>query len=222
MACHRFVTPIWGRLSLASTKRWQATALQRQVRSMEMFLIRYGLLALFLAAAVEADVVPVLAGALAHLGYMNAVLAILFLTCGALAGDCLWFMAGWHYSTRIQSRRIYIRMGPVVERLTSRIGLWQIPASHLIYGTRVATMILFGIRRLTISRFLMTDLCACLVITTTLFALGFGLSASTTQIIGHVKRIELFMLCVIVLLGLSLHLVSRITRTRLVKSAEER
>ena len=188
---------------------------------MELFLIRYGLLAVFLAAAVEADVVPVLAGALAHLGYLNVVPAIAFLTGGALAGDCLWFLAGWHYSNRIQSRSIYIRMGPVVERLTSRIGLWQIPASHLIYGTRVATMILFGIRRLTIRRFVVTDGFACLVITTILFTLGFGLSASTTQIIGHVKRIELFMLCVIALLGLTFHLVGRITRTRFADSAEE-
>jgi len=186
-----------------------------------MFLIRYGLLAVFLAAVVEADVVPVLAGALAHLGYLNGVLALMFLTSGALVGDCLWFLAGRRYSTRIQSKRIYLRMGPVVERLTSRFGLWQIPASHLIYGTRVATMLLFGIRRLTISKFVVADGFACLAISTTLFALGFVLSASTTQIIGHVKRIELFMLCVILVLGLTFHLVSRITRTRFAGSAEE-
>ena len=188
---------------------------------MQLFLIKYGVLAFFLAAAVEADVVPILAGALAHLDHMNAVLAIAFLTSGALAGDCLWFLMGRHYSTRIQSWSIYIRMRPVVERLTSQIGLWQIPASHLIYGTRVATMILFGIRRLAVSRFVVTDSCACLVVTTTLFALGFGLSASTAQIIGHVKRIELFMLCVIVLFGFTFHLVARITQARLVGTAKE-
>ena len=207
-------------LSQALTKR-QATALQRQVRSLEMFLIRYGLVAVFLAAAVEADVVPVIAGALVHLGFMNAVPVLMLLVSGALAGDCLWFFAGRHYSNRIQSKRVYRRMGPAVERLTSRIGLWQIPASHLIYGTRVATMILFGIRRLRISRFVVTDGFACLAISTTLFALGFGLSASTTQIIGHVKRIELFMLCAVLLLGLTFHLVSRITRTRLAGRVEE-
>jgi len=188
---------------------------------LQLFLIKYGLLAIFLAAVVEADVVPVLAGALAHLGYVNAILALMVLTSGALAGDCLWFFAGRHYSNRIQSKRIYLRMGPAVERLTSRIGLWQIPASHLIYGTRVATMILFGIRRLRVSRFVVTDGFACLAVSTTLFALGFGLSASTTQIIGHVKRIELFMLCAVLLLGLTFHLVSRITRTRLAGRVEE-
>jgi membrane protein DedA with SNARE-associated domain len=183
-------------------------------------LIKYGLLAAFLAAAAEADVVPIVAGALAHLGYMNAVLAVLFVTGGALGGDCLWFLVARHYSTRIQSRRIYTRMGPVVERLTSRLGLWQIPASHLIYGTRVATMILFGVRRLPVSRFVVTDGSACLVVTSTLFALGFGLSAGSAQIIGHVKRIELFMLGTIMVLGLTFHLVSRMRRARWFRNAQ--
>ena len=103
-----------------------------------------------------------------------------------------------------------------MERLTSRIGLWQIPASHLIYGTRVATMTLFGIRRLSAFRFIVTDACACLVISTVLFTLGFGLSASAAQVVGHVKRIELFMLCLVVISGLTFHLVSQFTRKRLV------
>ena len=186
---------------------------------MQLFLIKYGLLAVFLAAAFEADVVPVLTGALAHLGYLNAGLAIICITIGALAGDCLWFLAGWNFSNGIQSSRIYIRMAPPVERLTSRIGLWQIPASHLIYGTRVATMILFGIRRLRVSKFMVTDACACFVITTVLFTLGFGLSASAAQIIGHVKRIELFMLCLVAIVTFSFHLASRITRQRIASNA---
>jgi membrane protein DedA with SNARE-associated domain len=186
---------------------------------LQLFLVKYGLLAVFLAAAFEADVVPVLTGALAHLGYMNAGLAIICITTGALAGDCLWFLAGWNFSNGIQSRSIYIRMAPLVERLTSRIGLWQIPASHLIYGTRVATMTLFGIRRLNVSKFMVTDACACLVISTVLFTLGFGLSASAAQIIGHVKRIELFMLCLVLISGLTFHVVSRITRRRFASGA---
>ncbi len=188
---------------------------------MQLFLIKYGLLAVFLAAVFEADVVPVLTGALAHFGYMNAGLAIVCITTGAFAGDCLWFLAGWNFSNGIQSRSIYTRMAPLVERLTSRIGLWQIPASHLIYGTRVATMALFGIRRFSISRFMMTDACACLVISTALFTLGFGLSASAAQIIGQVKRIELFMLCLVLISGLTFHLVSRITRARVVSAVEK-
>jgi membrane protein DedA with SNARE-associated domain len=178
----------------------------------QLLLIKYGLLAVFLAAAIEADVVPVLTGALAHFGYMNARLAIICAASGALAGDCLWFFAGWKHSTRIQRRSIYVRIAPMVERLTARIGLWQIPASHLIYGTRVATMIQFGVRRVTLTRFVLADGSACLVITTILFALGFGLSASVTQVIGHVKRLELFMLCLLVASGLVFHLVSQIVR----------
>ena len=61
---------------------------------MQLFLIKYGLLAVFLAAAVEADVVPVMAGVLAHFGYVNSGLAITCAGAGALTGDCVWFLVG--------------------------------------------------------------------------------------------------------------------------------
>lgn len=110
---------------------------------MELFLINYGLLAVFLAAAVEADVVPILTGALVRLGYLKVTPALLCVAIGAFSGDCVWFWAGRNYSTQVQASSIYRRMGAKVERLTAWLSVWQIPASHVIYGTRVATMVLW-------------------------------------------------------------------------------
>jgi len=187
---------------------------------MQLFLIKYGLLAVFLAAALEADVVPILTGALAHLGYMKASIAVVAAATGALTGDCLWFLAGRNYSTRIRASSIYTRMGPIVERLTAWLGLWQIPASHVIYGTRVATMVLFGVRRISVSIFALIDGFACFVLTSALFALGFGLSAaSSAQLVGHVKRIEFFLLLLVVVSGLTFHLIKTIVSRELVRTA---
>jgi len=178
---------------------------------MQLFLMKYGLLAVFLAAALEADVVPIITGALAHLGYMKASLALICAGAGALTGDCIWFIAGWNYSTRIQASSIYTRTAPIVEGLTAWLGLWQIPASHVIYGTRVATMVLFGVRRIRASTFAVIDGCACFALTSILFALGFGLSAaSSAQLVGHVKRIEGFLLLLVLLSGLTFHLIRSI------------
>jgi membrane protein DedA with SNARE-associated domain len=57
----------------------------------ELILIRYGLLAVFVAEMFEADVIPVLAGVAAHRGYFNPVLVVVAASFGALAGDCVWF-----------------------------------------------------------------------------------------------------------------------------------
>jgi len=187
---------------------------------MQLFLIKYGLLAVFLAAALEADVVPILTGALAHLGYMKASVALVCAATGALTGDAIWFLAGWNYSTRVQASRIYTRMAPMVEALTGWLGLWQIPASHVIYGTRVATMVVFGVRRISRPIFAAIDGSACFVLTSVLFALGFGLSAaSSAQLIGHVKRIEFFLLLLVIGSAVTFHFIRTLVTRELMEVA---
>lgn len=187
---------------------------------MQLFLIKYGLLAVFVAAAFEADIVPIATGALAHLGYIKAGAALICAGAGAFTGDLIWFLAGWNYSTGIQASSIYSRTKPTVEALTGWLGLWQVPASHVIYGTRIATMVLFGVRRISRSIFAVIDGCACFVLTSVLFALGFGLSAaSSAQLIGHVKQIELFLLLLLLVLALTFHLMRRVATRELVRLA---
>jgi membrane protein DedA with SNARE-associated domain len=191
-------------------------------RDMQVFLIKYGLLAVFLAAALEADVVPILTGALAHLGYIKAGAALICASSGAITGDVIWFLAGWNYSSGIQASSIYTRTAPTVEALTGWLGLWQIPASHVIYGTRIATMVLFGVRRIPKSMFTVIDGSACFVLTTVLFALGFGLSAAgSAQLIGHVKRIEFFLLLLAIFAGLSFHVIRTIVSREAMKNASK-
>lgn len=166
---------------------------------MQVFLIRYGLLAVFLAAAVEADIVPVLTGVVAHAGYVNPGLALFAVSAGAFTGDCAWFCAGRCYSKRIKSRFDYRRAGQMAEDLINRLGLWGIPASHVVYGTRIATMIFWGARRLSTAKFALVDALGCVGFTFLLFMLGFWFSASASQIVGGVKRVELLMLLAVII-----------------------
>ena len=160
----------------------------------QWFLIHYGLLAVFVAAAIEADIVPVLTGVLAHLGFVEAVPAVLCATAGALTGDCLWYFAGRYYSEEVKASSVYRKAGPTAERLMARFGDWQIPASHLIYGSRIATMVLSGIRTLSLPRFVLIDGLGCICLTTFLFTIGFFFSANAEEVITNMKRVELFLL----------------------------
>lgn len=178
---------------------------------MELFLIKYGALAVFLAAMIEADVVPVLTGVVAHFGYVRVGPAFLAATAGAFAGDYLWFCAGVYYSQTIRNSRFYKRAGQAPERLIRRLGLWQIPASHVIYGTRVSTMIFWGVQRTSALKFALVDGVGCLVLTGLLFTLGFGFSSSASLVVGRVKQVELLLL-VGVISGLLLYLTSKAAR----------
>ena len=149
---------------------------------------------MFLAAAVEADIVPVFTGVIAHAGYVRPGLALLAVSAGAFSGDCVWFCAGRCYSTRIKTRVTSRRAGRMAEDLINSLGIWAIPASHVVYGTRVATMIFSGVRRLSTARFALIDALGCVGFTCLLFMLGFWFSASASQIVGDVRRVELLML----------------------------
>jgi len=159
---------------------------------MELLLIKYGLVTVFLAAMLEADVIPVLAGVSAHLCYFDPVVAVATASFGALTGDCIWFYIGRHDA--IRNSKLMRRLRSKGETLFHRVGHWQIPASHVVYGTRVATMAFLGARGSAISRFVLVDGVSCLALTTLLFALGFALSASVSLVLVNVRRVEIVLL----------------------------
>jgi membrane protein DedA with SNARE-associated domain len=166
-------------------------------------------LAVFLAGMIEADVVPVLTGVVAHFGYVKVGSAFVAASAGAFAGDYLWFCAGTRYSQGIRNSRLFRRAGQTPERLIRRLGLWQIPASHLIYGTRISTMIFWGVQRTSALKFALVDGGGCLVLTGLLFTLGYEFSGSASLVVGRVKQVELLLL-VGVIFGLLLYLTDRV------------
>ena len=178
---------------------------------MELLFIKYGTLAVFLAAMLEADVVPVLTGVVAHFGYVRAGPAVLAATAGAFAGDYIWFGVGAYYSQTIRNSKLYRRAGDVPERLIRHLGLWQIPASHLIYGTRISTMMFWGAQRTSTPKFALVDGAGCLVLTGLLFTLGFEFAGNASMVVGRVKQVELLLLGGVIA-GLLLCLTSKAVR----------
>lgn len=177
---------------------------------MELLLIKYGLVAVFVAAMLEADIVPVLVGVAAHRGYFDPPLAIAVASFGALAGDCVWFYVG--RSGAIGKSKLLLSLQAKAEILFQRVGHWQIPASHIIYGTRIATMTFLGARGSMVGRFVLVDGVSCLALTTLLFCLGFALSASVSMILVDVKRVELVLLVAVAVFALVIHLLQRFGR----------
>jgi|ERR1700752_1368123 len=177
---------------------------------MELLLIKYGLIAVFVATMLEADIIPVLVGVAAHRGYFDPPTAIVVASLGALAGDCVWFYLG--RSGVITKSKFMLGLQAKAEVLYQRVGNWQIPASHIIYGTRIATMTFLGARGSMVGRFVLVDGVSCFTLTTFLFCLGFALSASVSMILVNVKRIELVLLVVVAVFALVIHLLQRFGR----------
>jgi membrane protein DedA with SNARE-associated domain len=161
---------------------------------MEDFIARYGLFAVFVGAVFEGDVTMILAGVVAHMGLMNPVTAVGAGACGAVLSDGGFYLAGRYSRAAIERSRMYVRARPVLDRLVGRLGAWQIVLARFVYGTRVASMLFWGMRALPWRRFLPLDALACTLWAGALVGLGFSLSASAAVLIGDVKEAELWLL----------------------------
>ena len=161
---------------------------------LEDLIIRFGLVAVFFGSALEGDVILLLTGVTAHLGLLNLPLALGVGAAGCFVGDTIWFTIGRRKSEAIRATRMYRGVGPTVERVANRLGPWQIVGARFIYGTRTATMLYWGIHRLSYARFVLVDAVGCVVWAGLLGALGYWASSGAAALLGEIKQIEVWLL----------------------------
>lgn len=189
---------------------------------MEEVIVRFGLVAVFLGASVEGDVTLILTGVIAHLGFMNLAIAIGVCACGCFTGDLFWYLLGRFRSDNFRNSKAYRLVGPAVERIAARIGPWQIAASRLVYGTRMATMFYWGIQRLSYRRFALIDILSCVVWAALLGTMGYSASLGAMALIGEVKQLELWLLGAVacsILVFLALRIL--LSRTRITEGGKQ-
>jgi membrane protein DedA with SNARE-associated domain len=156
----------------------------------EEFLVRYGAAAVVVGAMVEGDLSIIMAGVVAHLGYLSLLTAFQAAWLGAFVGDTAWYALGRARATAVKRSRVYRHAAPLIERLVDRVGEGEIVLARFVYGTRIASMFYWGVRRLPFARFAALDLLGCLLSVAVLGLLGFGLSESAVTLFGRVQRVE--------------------------------
>ena len=157
---------------------------------MEQLVERFGALAIFLGTAVEGDATAVLGGVIAHLGLLAFPLALATAFLGAFAGDVTLFAVGRAGAPRLRTSRAYRRIAPLVERLSYRFGAGEIVLARFIYGTRVASMIFWGVHGLSPARFVVLDLLGCALWATAFTTLGFAASGTAAVLLGEIQAAE--------------------------------
>ncbi len=157
-------------------------------------IVRYGLAVVFLGAAVEGDVTMILAGVTAHVGLFRLSSAIALGALGGFAGDSFFYALGRWHSGSLRTSALYHKAEPVIERYTGRVGELQIGLARFVYGTRMASMLFWGVRGIPLWRFALIDAAGCALWALVLGGLGFWLSSSAEHLLGHVRRAELWVL----------------------------
>jgi len=160
----------------------------------QQLLIRYGLIAVLVGSALEGDFTLLFAGVVARLGIFAFPLAVAAGALGSLVGDTAWYSLGRFRGPRFREGRFYRRVGPTVERLARQLGPWQLVAARFVYGTKSASMIFWGLHGPSFRRFLLIDSVGCVLGSLVFTSLGYLLSGSAMALLGHVKRVELWLL----------------------------
>jgi membrane protein DedA with SNARE-associated domain len=166
---------------------------------MEQLLVRFGPPAILFGAALEGDASVLLAGVIAHLGFLGLPQAIALGALGGWLSDCGWYALGRRGGSLFRRSAAYGRIAPFVERLAARLGPWEIVPARFVYGTRIPSMVFWGIRNLSFARFAAIDAIACSVWSLAFACSGFALSGSAAAVLGEVKRIELWLAAALVL-----------------------
>ena len=183
--------------------------------SLEGFLTQYGLLALFLLATVEGDVSLLVGGVLAHLGILPLWGVMAAGAAGNLGGDLIWFSLGRRHRGHIRASRLYRAIGPRIEKLTERLGPWQLLAARVVYGTRNASMLYWGQFGLAPLRFVLIDGLGCSIAAVGFALLGYAVGHETSTLTHDVKRIEQWLLVAVVAGAAIVWGITRLVRRRL-------
>ena len=164
---------------------------------MAEWITRWGLFAIFAGAATEGDLTMVLAGASCHLGLLRLpdVIAIGF--AGSLLSDAILFALARTHADRIRETGLYRRAAPRLSGFLDRVGPRQILTARFVYGTRVPTMLLWGIRGLSWKRFLALAPVGCAAWAAAIALLGFVSSRGASKLLGEVESVELWLLGVL-------------------------
>lgn len=157
---------------------------------MEGFLIKYGLWAIFFGSVFEGDIVVPTAGAMAAFGYFHPVTAGLVCIAGIFAGDCFWYWAGRLFGDRLEGTKFYKRAKPKAEKFADKFGLKQIVLARFVWGVRIASMALWGFKKLNFATFAAIDLAASALFGAALTALGYFFSYSLRRLVTDFKWIE--------------------------------
>lgn len=163
----------------------------------EDLILRLGFVAVFVGAAIEGDLTLILTGVLSGLGFFHLPTALGVAALGGFVGDASCYGIGRHRSVAIKNTALYRRAAPFIERFVRRFGPWQILLARFLYGTRVATMLFWGVERLSFWRFVGIDLVSCFLWAGVLGGLGFLLSGSAEALLGNVRHVQLLVLGVV-------------------------
>jgi len=177
---------------------------------LQQLIEHYGYLAVFIGALVEGETILVIAGFLAHEGYLNLAAVMAIAACGGFLGDQFFFALGRYRGREILSRFPSIQARAArVEALVLRFQNWLIVFIRFMYGLRVAGPILLGMTGVSHMRFAWVNLLGAMIWAVSIGGAGYLFGQAVSMFLHDAQRYQALALATIVLFALAVWIYRR-------------
>ena len=169
---------------------------------MEAFLQAYGYWAVLVGTFLEGETILVLAGLVAHRGYLDLTSVILAAFAGSLCGDQLFFYLGRRHNAFLLNRRPGWQ--PKLERANRLIDRYQTPlvlGFRFLYGLRTVMPFAIGLSAVPSPRFVLLNAVGAAVWAVVVGGGGYLFGQAVEVIIGDVRRYEVLLFSLVAVVG---------------------
>lgn len=170
----------------------------------EALIIHYGYIIILLMTFFGGEEFLMLAGFLAHRGYLHFCLIILCGFTGSLIADQLYFYLGKKKGVAFLDKRpSWKNRADRIRKLIQRHQNLVILLFRFVYGVRAVTPVLLGVSKVSSFKFLVLNAIGALTWATLLTTLGYFFGHAAELLLDDVKKYELIIVGLIILFGLT-------------------
>jgi len=172
---------------------------------MEALISLYGYYAVAIGTFFEGETILVIAGFLAHRGYMDIYCVILAAFAGSFMGDQLYFTIGRYRGRFFLEKRPGMRPG--VERflfLLNRYKTLLMITFRFLYGLRTVAPFAIGLSDISYKKFFFLNMVSALAWAAAFGAGGYLFGHTLEIVISDIKRFEYFIVIFILLIAVIL------------------
>ena len=178
---------------------------------LQQFIANYGYLALVPGSIFAQPAAALVAGVLAHLGYLTFWIAYVCIISTTITADAAWYYLGYHYGERFV-KTFGTHIGVTDTHITDAKKLFHSQHDKILFISKItnglgfAIVILFtaGMSRVPFIRYILFNICGELVWTGMLMLVGYFFSqwyVAVDNALGRMSIIALFVLLAIAFYG---------------------
>jgi membrane protein DedA with SNARE-associated domain len=178
--------------------------------NLQQLIEHYGYLAVFIGALIEGETILVMAGFLAHEGFLNLAVVMTVAAIGGFIGDQFFFALGRYRGREILARFPSLQARAArVEKLVLRYQNWLIILIRFMYGLRVAGPIMLGMTQVSHIRFAVVNLLGAIVWAVLIGGAGYLFGQAVGLFLHDAQRYEAVLLGTLLVLGIAVWIYRR-------------